>query len=140
MDTNLSPVGWVADHTRQYLESDGAEGYMWRGVPTLVLTTTGRRSGQPRTTPLIFGRDGDRYLVVASQGGADQHPQWYRNLLAHPEARVQVRAARFSVRARTAAADEKPRLWQIMAAIWPAYDEYQGRTARDIPVVILEPM
>jgi deazaflavin-dependent oxidoreductase (nitroreductase family) len=91
-----------------------------------------------RTTALIFGRDGERYLIVASQGGADQHPQWYLNLVAHPEVHVQVRDDRFQVRARTATAEEKARLWPVMTAIWPAYDEYQKKTARDIPLVILE--
>ena len=133
-----SPVGWVAEHTCQYLATDGEEGHMWRGAPTLVLTTRGRRSGIPRRTMLIYGQDGDRYLVVASQGGAPQHPSWYHNLLAHPEVEVQVRGDRFQARARPATAEEKPRLWQTMAAIWPAYDEYQTKTSRDIPVVILE--
>ena len=107
-------------------------------MPTLLLTTTGRRTGEPYTTPLIYGTDGDRYLVVASRGGTHQHPQWYRNLLAHPEVAVQVKAERFRARARTARPEEKPALWQRMASIWPAYDEYQARTRRDIPVVILE--
>ncbi len=133
-----SPVGWVAEHTRQYLATDGEAGHMWRGAPTLVLTTRGRRSGIPRRTMLIYGQDGDRYLVVASKGGAAQHPAWYHNLLAHPEVEVQVRGDRFRARARPATAEEKPRLWQTMAAIWPAYDEYQTKTSRDIPVVILE--
>ena len=132
------PVGWVGVHTRQYLATDGEEGHMWRGAPMLVLTTRGRRSGIPRRTMLIYGQDGDRYLVVASKGGAAQHPAWYHNLLAHPEVEVQVRGDRFRARARPATAEEKPRLWQTMAAIWPAYDEYQTKTSRDIPVVILE--
>jgi deazaflavin-dependent oxidoreductase (nitroreductase family) len=107
-------------------------------VPTLLLTTTGQRSGRPHQIPLIYGRDGDRYLVVASRGGADQHPQWYRNLRAHPDVEVQVAAERFRARARTATPAEKPALWQVMTAIWPDYDAYQARTTRDIPVVILE--
>jgi deazaflavin-dependent oxidoreductase (nitroreductase family) len=104
----------------------------------LLLTTTGRHSGQPRTTPLIYGRDGDRYLVVASRGGAPKHPDWYENLVAQPEVHVQVMADRFKARARTATAAEKPPLWKTMAAIFPPYDEYQTRTTREIPVVILE--
>jgi deazaflavin-dependent oxidoreductase (nitroreductase family) len=87
---------------------------------------------------LIYGQDGDRYLVVASKGGAEDHPQWYLNLVAHPEVQVQVRADQFTARARVATAEEKPALWKIMSAIWPAYDEYQTKTTRDIPVVILE--
>lgn len=133
-----SPVGWVAEHTRQYVETNGEEGHLWRGVPTLLLTTLGRRSGKPRRTALIYGKDGDHFLVVASNGGAEDHPLWYYNLLEHPEVEVQVAGERFHARARPATADEKPRLWKLMSAIWPAYDEYQTKTSREIPVVILE--
>jgi deazaflavin-dependent oxidoreductase (nitroreductase family) len=121
------------------VETDGAEGHLWRGVPTLLLTTIGRRSGRARRTPLIYGRDGDAYLVVASKGGAPQHPAWYRNLAANPDARVQVLGDRIAVRARTADDDERARLWPVMTAIWPAYDEYQAKTQRRIPLVVLEP-
>ncbi len=123
---------------RRYIASGGQDGHLWEGVTTLLLTTTGRRSGQTRTTPLIYGRDGDRYLVVASRGGAPKHPSWYENLAAQPLVQVQVMADRFKARARTATAAEKPALWKTMAAIWPPYDEYQARTPREIPVVILE--
>ena len=123
---------------RRYLESGGRDGHIWEGVTTLLLTTTGRRSGQPRTTPLIYGRAGERYLVVASRGGAPEHPGWYQNLVAQPVVQVQVMADRFSARARTATAAEKPALWKTMTSIWPPYDEYQARTGREIPVVILE--
>ena len=133
-----SPVDWVAEHARHYIDTDGAEGHLWRGAPTLALTTTGRRSGQRHRTMLIYGQDGARYLVVASKGGAPQHPAWYLNLLAHPEVEVQVRGERFRARARPATAEEKLRLWQLMTAIWPAYDDYQTKTRREIPVVILE--
>ena len=133
-----SPVDWVREHTQHYLETDGADGHIWRGAPTLALTTTGRRTGTPRRTMLIYGRDGERYLVVASKGGADQHPQWYLNLRDNPDVEVQVLGERFRARARTATPEEKPRLWKTMAEIWPAYDDYQTKTARDIPVVILE--
>jgi len=132
------PPGWQQEHARRYRESGGKDGHIWEGVTTLLLTTTGRRSGQPRTTPLIYGRDGDRYLVVASRGGAPQHPAWYENLVAKPEIEVQVMADRFKARARTAAKAEKPALWTIMAKIWPPYEEYQARTSREIPVVIIE--
>jgi deazaflavin-dependent oxidoreductase (nitroreductase family) len=131
-------AGWQAEHARRYIETNGEDGHMWNGVPTLLLTTTGQRTGQAYTTPLIYGQDGDRYLIVASRGGAPKHPQWYRNLVAQPEVQVQVRADRFAARARTATSEEKPSLWRIMTGIWPAYDEYQGRTTRDIPVIILE--
>jgi deazaflavin-dependent oxidoreductase (nitroreductase family) len=87
---------------------------------------------------LIYGRDGDRYLVVASRGGAPTHPGWYQNLVARPEVRVQVMADRFTAHARTATAAEKPALWKTMTSIWPAYIEYQTRTTREIPLVIIE--
>jgi deazaflavin-dependent oxidoreductase (nitroreductase family) len=132
------PAGWQAEHARRYIETNGEDGHIWNGVPTLLLTTTGKRTGRPYTTPLIYGEDGGRYIVVASRGGAPAHPQWYRNLVAQPEVEVQVRADRFRARARTATAEEKPALWKLMTGIWPAYDEYQARTTRDIPVIILE--
>lgn len=127
------------EHVRRYRETDGEVGYLWNGAPTLLLTTTGRCTGELRTTPLIFGRDGDDYLVVASVGGSPRHPAWYLNLQANPRASVQVRADHFEVDARTATPQEKPRLWAIMQAIWPNYDVYQSRTERDIPVVVLSP-
>ncbi|MEV4663250.1 nitroreductase family deazaflavin-dependent oxidoreductase [Micromonospora echinofusca] len=134
-----SPQGWVADHIRRYVETDGAEGHEWQpGVFTLLLTTRGRRSGKLRRTALIYGRAGDAYLVVASQGGDPKHPAWYLNLLDEPLVEVQVGAERFTARARTATAEEKSRMWSTMAAIWPAYDEYQAKTDRDIPVVVLD--
>jgi deazaflavin-dependent oxidoreductase (nitroreductase family) len=128
-----------AEHVRRYQETDGEVGYLWNGVPTLLLTTTGRRTRQPRTTPLIFGRDGDDYVVVASMGGAPRHPAWYLNLTADPAARIQVRADRLAVVTRTASDDEKPRLWRTMTDLWPNYDVYQTRTDRVIPVVVLSP-
>jgi deazaflavin-dependent oxidoreductase (nitroreductase family) len=127
------------EHVKRYRETDGDEGHEWQGATVLILTTTGRRSGQPRSTPLIYGRDGDAYLVVASKGGAPEHPAWYLNLKTDPEVQVQVKGDRFPARARRATAEEKPRLWQTMVQCWPAYAEYQRRTARDIPVVVLEP-
>lgn len=127
------------DHVKAYRESDGEIGYEWNGVVTLLLTTTGRKSGEPRTSALIFGRDGDDHLVVASMGGMPTHPQWYLNLLDDPRAEIQVKAQRIAVEARTASAEEKPRLWEIMRSIWPNYDTYQERTDRDIPVVVLTP-
>ena len=114
-------------------------GYIWNGVPILLLTTTGRKSGQPRTTPLICARDGDDYLVVASMGGAPQHPQWYLNLVANASAQIQDRSEHIDVTARTAREDEKARLWKIVAEQWPNYDVYQSRTDRVIPVVVLSP-
>lgn len=126
------------EHVKRYRETDGAEGHAWQGTTVLILTTTGRRSGAPRSTPLIYGRDGDNYVVVASKGGADEHPAWYLNLQENPEVEVQVLADRFPARARRATAEEKPRLWQSAVERWPAYADYQRRTERDIPVVVLE--
>jgi deazaflavin-dependent oxidoreductase (nitroreductase family) len=126
------------EHVKRYLETDGAEGHEWEGTHTLLLTTTGRRSGDERTTPLIYGRHGDDYLVVASKGGAPAHPAWYLNLAEHPDVTVQVLGERFAARARTATAEEKPELWKTMTAEWPAYDKYQANTDREIPVVVLE--
>jgi deazaflavin-dependent oxidoreductase (nitroreductase family) len=134
---NRAP-GWQQEHMRRYIATGGQDGHLWEGVTTLLLTTTGHRSGESRTTPLIYGRDGDRYVVVASRGGAPDHPAWYKNLAAHPEVQVQVMADRFTARARTATAVEKPALWKKMASIWPPYEEYQARTTREIPVVIIE--
>jgi deazaflavin-dependent oxidoreductase (nitroreductase family) len=126
------------EHVRRYRETDGAEGHDWQGTTTLILTTTGRRSGGPRSTPLIYQPYGGDYLVVASKGGADEPPAWYRNLEAAPEVEVQIKGDRFRARARTATDDEKPDMWRTMVATWPAYDEYQQKTERDIPVVVLE--
>jgi deazaflavin-dependent oxidoreductase (nitroreductase family) len=127
------------EHVRRYQETDGEVGYIWNGAPILLLTTTGRKSGQPRTTPLIHARDGDDYLVVASMGGAPQHPQWYLNLVANASAQIQDRSDHIDVTARTAREDEKARLWKIVAEQWPNYDVYQSRTDRVIPVVVLSP-
>ena len=132
------PPGWQQEHARRYVATGGQDGHIWEGVPTLLLTTTGRHSGQSRTTPLIYGRDGERYVIVASRGGAPAHPAWYENLSAQPEVQLQVMADRFKARARTASAAERAKLWKTMAAIWPPYDEYQAKTTRQIPVVILE--
>ena len=126
------------EHVRRYRETGGEVGHIWNGVPTLLLTTTGRRSGEQRTTPLIYGQDGDRYVVVASKGGAPRHPAWYLNLSAHPGVELQIKDERFRARARTATPNERERLWRRMAGIWPAYDDYQAKTEREIPVVVLE--
>ena len=135
-----SPVGWVAQHIRGYVESDGKTGHHWRGVNTLLLTTRGRKSGKLTRTALIYGRDGDRYIVVASKGGAEKNPEWYLNLVVNPEVNVQVGGDRFTAQARTASAEEKPALWSLMTSIWPDYDQYQARTHREIPVVVVEPL
>ena len=129
---------WIADHLRRYKETNGADGHLWRGVPTLLLTTKGRKSGKPLELPLIYGQDGARYVIVASKGGAPDHPGWYQNLVAEPAVDLQVAAEKFRARARTAESGERERLWKIMTKIWPAYDEYQTKTRREIPVVVLE--
>ena len=125
------------EHVRRYRETDGAEGHDWQGVSCLILTTKGRRSGEPRDAPLIYGTDGEDLMVVASKGGAPEPPAWYLNLQAEPEVEAQVRADRFRARARTATPDERPRLWARMAEIWPQYESYQRKTEREIPVVVL---
>ncbi len=126
------------EHVDRYVATDGEEGYAWRGgTEILILTTTGRRSGEPRSVPLIFGRHGDDLLIVASKGGAPVPPAWYLNLQADPEVQVQVKGDRFAAHARSATPEEKPELWRIMTSIWSHYDEYQERTAREIPVVVL---
>jgi deazaflavin-dependent oxidoreductase (nitroreductase family) len=129
---------WIVDHMRKYVETDGKEGHIWRGVPTLLLTTTGRRSDRPQMLPLIYGKDGDRHVIVASKGGDAKHPAWYLNLVAQPSVEVQVAADKFSAKARTAVAKERVELWKLMTKIWPAYADYQNKTSREIPVVVLE--
>jgi deazaflavin-dependent oxidoreductase (nitroreductase family) len=127
------------EHVDRYRETDGAEGHEWQGTRTLLLTTTGRRSGEARTTPLIYAPAGESaYTVIASKGGADEPPAWYLNLSEDPNVEVQILGDRFSAKARTATAEEKPEMWKTMAAEWPPYDEYQRKTDREIPVVVLE--
>lgn len=128
------------EHVQRYLETDGAEGHEWQpGVFTLLLSTTGRRTGKARTTPLIYGEHDGDYVVIASRGGADRHPDWYLNLRESPEVEVQVGADVFAATARTASDDQKARLWPMMAEIWPDYDAYEAKTERDIPLVVLAP-
>ncbi len=134
-----SALSWVAEHTRRYVETGGEDGYEWRGFPTLVLTTTGRRSGLPRRNALIFGRDGDDVVLVASFGGRPNHPLWYENLVADPNVTVQIRDQVHEGVASTVDAADRARLWPMMAAIYPPYDEYQtsatASSGRQIPLV-----
>lgn len=133
-----SPSEWVAKHIQNYVETDGREGHEWKlGVFTLLLTTHGRKTGQLRRTALIYGMDGDNIIVVASRGGHPKHPAWYLNLVANPEVEVQIGADKFTARAHTASPEEKARLWPIMASIWPGYNDYQKKTDREIPIVVL---
>jgi deazaflavin-dependent oxidoreductase (nitroreductase family) len=126
------------EHVDRYVETDGADGHEWQGTQTLLLTTIGRKSGEERVAPLIYGRAGDDYLIVASKGGAPEPPAWFVNLEANPDVTVQVKGDRFPARARVATADEKPAMWKTMTAEWPDYDSYQTKTDREIPVVVLE--
>jgi deazaflavin-dependent oxidoreductase (nitroreductase family) len=132
-----SPTRWVAKHVRTYVESGGAES-RFMGRETLLLTTRGRKSGKLRRTALFYGRDGDRFVVVGSNGGNAQHPLWYLNLLDEPHVQVQVGSEIFSATARPASEGEKPALWQVMVRIFPTYEQYQRKTGRDIPVVVIE--
>jgi deazaflavin-dependent oxidoreductase (nitroreductase family) len=141
---------WMKDHTERYLSSGGIDGHMYtitlpnvpvQSVPSLLLTTTGRKSGEKYLFPLFYGRAGDGYFVVASKGGAPKHPGWYHNLLANPEVEVQVGTAKMRARARTAAGEERARLWEEAVKFWPPYAEYQRKTqGREIPVVVLDPV
>ncbi len=130
---------WVAQQTRLYLASGGTEGHESNGVYTLVLATTGRRTGEPRRTCLIYGTSGDDFVVVASKGGADQDPDWFKNLRADPAVGVQVGTRRFTARARVASSAEREVLWPQMARIFPLYNEYAQETDRVIPIVLLTP-
>ncbi|GAA0488502.1 nitroreductase [Paractinoplanes deccanensis] len=128
-----------APHVARYLETDGEDGFHWRnGTEILILFTKGRKSGEERSHALIFREHGDDYLVVASKGGTDAPPAWFVNLQADPEVEVQIKGDRFPARARVATPAEKPEMWATMAEVWPDYDEYQKKTDREIPVVVLE--
>ncbi|HZI90863.1 MAG TPA: nitroreductase family deazaflavin-dependent oxidoreductase [Thermoleophilaceae bacterium] len=126
------------EHVDRYQATDGEEGHEWQGTTALLLTSTGRKSGEERTTPLIYQEHDGDYLIVASKGGADEPPAWYLNLETDPTVRVQVKGDRFTANARDATSDEKPEMWGKMTGVWPDYDEYQRKTDREIPVVVLE--
>ena len=127
------------EHVRRYRETGGAVGHIWRrGAKTLLLTTRGRKTGEPGTAPLIYESSPTGYVIVASNGGAQKHPGWYRNLLREPHVEVQVEGDVFPAQARTATGEERAELWRLAAQQWPPYDDYQTRTGREIPVVVLE--
>ncbi|HEY2272086.1 MAG TPA: nitroreductase family deazaflavin-dependent oxidoreductase [Jatrophihabitantaceae bacterium] len=127
------------EHVQRYRETDGEEGYTWRnGTTILLLTTKGRKSGKERTHPLIYRDYDGKYLIVASKGGSDTPPTWLLNIEADPDVEVQIKGERFAAHARTASSDEKPAMWRHMAEVWPDYDNYQQKTDREIPVVVLE--
>jgi proline iminopeptidase len=140
---------WMVEHASRYLSSGGADGHMYKmsqpdrpdlTVPSLLLTTTGRKSGEPFIFPLFHGKTGNSYMVVASKGGAPQHPGWHRNILANPEVKVQVGTAKMKARARTTVGDEHARLWEGALEFWPPYADYQKKPEREIPVVVLDPV
>jgi deazaflavin-dependent oxidoreductase (nitroreductase family) len=127
------------EHVRRYRETGGEVGHIWKeGSTVLLLTTKGRKSGQPRTTPLIYAEDGDRYVIVASKGGAPKDPGWYENLSRDPHVELQVKDEVFPAQARVAEGEERERLWRKANEVWSHYAEYQQKTDREIPVVVLE--
>ena len=134
--TDITLIG--DEHVKRYQETDGEVGYLWNGVPTLLFTTIGRKSGTPRTNPIIFTPVGDKYVIIASMGGAPKHPSWYLNIQANPEIDVQIKGDKFRARARTAQSPEREELWAEAIKDWPNFDVYQSRTDRVIPVVVLE--
>lgn len=134
-----SPIGWVADHIQRYVATNGEDGHIWRGVPCLLLTTTGRKSGLQRRSALIYGRLGDDYVIVASKGGHPKHPLWYTNILATPEVMLQVATDVFRATATTIPeGSDYDRAWQAMVDIWPDYAVYQTKTTRRIPLLRLQ--
>lgn len=138
-DTTNAQWEWVAEQTRTYLATNGAEGHESNGIHQLILVTTGRRTGVARRTCLIYGKAGEDFVVVASNAGADEDPEWFKNLLADPSVGVQAGDRRFTARARVATPDERGPLWRQMARIFPLYYEYVQKTDREIPIVLLTP-
>ncbi len=143
---NFSEIPWIAEHIKLY-QTDPEKAHMWDSaplggpglLPTLLLTTKGRKSGEPRVLPLIYGTADESYVVIASKGGMPKHPLWYLNLEAESECELRVGAKQVSARARTATGEERDRLWNEMAEIYPPYRDYQKATERTIPVVVLDP-
>jgi proline iminopeptidase len=141
---------WMKDHVDRYLSSGGTDGHMYTidmpnapklTVPSLLLITTGRKSGEKYLFPLFYGRADNSYFVIASKGGAPEHPGWYRNILANPGVEIQVGTAKMRARARTVAGEERARLWKQAVEFWPPYADYQTKTGgREIPVVVLDPV
>ena len=151
-ETRIAPnlPQWMKDHVARYLGRGGTDGHMYKitlpnmpelTVPSLLLTTTGRKSGQKYLFPLFYGRAGESYFVIASKGGAPEHPGWYANLLANPDVEIQVGTEKKRARARTATGEERARLWDLGVGFWPPYTDYQKKSgARQIPVVVLDPV
>lgn len=135
----VNPEGWVAEQAELYEESNGTQGTDFKGSPCLLVDYLGRRSGEWRRTVLIYGRDGDDYLIVASHGGAPTDPVWLNSLVAHPEVHLRVLGDRFTARAEVLSPQDKARVWPHLVEVYPPYADYQKRTDRDIPVVRLTP-
>ena len=138
---------WITDHLRVYRESGGKEGHMYDAsgidkrcgiVPALLLTTVGRKSGQKRTMPVFYGKVDGNYIVIGTKGGADTHAKWYLNLLANPVAEIQAGTEKFTARARTAEGVEREKLWKHMLTVYPPYADYQAKTKRVVPIIVLE--
>lgn len=136
LGTDITLIG--EEHVRRYRETDGEVGYLWNGATACLLTTRGRKSGEERTIAIIFKQVGSRYAIVASKGGAPEHPHWYRNLLADPHVTMQIKGETFAGIARTAQGAEHDELWAASCAQWPNYDLYQARTERRIPIAVIE--
>ena len=134
--TDISLLG--EKHVKVYRETNGAQGYLWNGVPILLLTSTGRKSGEPRTIPIIFTPYKDSFVIIASKGGSPEHPKWYLNIQDNPNVTVQVKAEVFKAAARTAQSPEREVIWSEALKSWPNFDVYQSRTTRQIPVVVIE--
>jgi deazaflavin-dependent oxidoreductase (nitroreductase family) len=134
--TDITLIG--EEHVRRYQATDGEEGYMWNGVPILLFTATGRKSGKKITNPIIFTPVGDKYVIIASNGGNAKHPNWYLNIQADPNLEVQIKGEKFAATARTAQSPEREELWAEALKDWPNFDVYQSRTDRQIPVVVIE--
>lgn len=127
-------------HVVLFRASGGRVGGRFRKIgPVLLLTTTGRKSGKQRTTPLLYAKDGEQYVIIASVGGAPRHPAWYLNLVHNPDATIQIGTRRIAVNAKTATPEERTRLWAVVTEMYPGYDRYQAKTTREIPVVVLTP-
>jgi deazaflavin-dependent oxidoreductase (nitroreductase family) len=150
-EAKLAPgiQNWMVDHANKYLSSGGKEGHLYKvtppgytemTVPSLLLTTTGRKSGEKYIFPLFYGEENGKYIIVASKGGAPDHPSWYKNLLANPDVEVQVGTKKLHARARTITGPDRARLWDKALKFWPPYADYAKKTEREIPVVLLEPV
>jgi len=133
-------LGFMKDHIKRYLASNGEDGHLMNGFPCLVLTTTGKKSGEKRQAAVIYGKHNNSYVIIASKGGSDTAPAWFVNLQANKRAHIQVKEKKLDVQMRVADGAERKQLWDMMAKIFPDYLEYQKKTARQIAVVVLDPV